>query len=60
MRILTILDCCNTGKPYRRLCVVPAGFSKQCNFLPLPEWQPNQPKPSTWPLHIHPPKEVYQ
>jgi hypothetical protein len=29
---------------------------KNGNFLPLPEWKPGQPKPATWPSHIHPPK----
>ena len=24
----------------------------------LPDWQPGQPKPATWPAHIHPPREV--
>ena len=28
------------------------------NFLALPQWLPGQPRPSDWPSHIHPPKEV--
>jgi hypothetical protein len=28
------------------------------NFLPLPKWNPDQPKPPNWPPHIHAPKII--
>ena len=49
-----------TGRPYQTRLNPPAGppADEKGNFLPLPEWKPGQPKPSDWPLHIHPPRGV--
>jgi hypothetical protein len=49
-----------TGVPYKTRLNPPPGppADEQGNFLPLPDWQPGQPKPKDWPPHIHPPKEV--
>jgi len=49
-----------TGKQYQtRFDPTPGPpADEQGNFLPLPEWNPGQPKPPNWPSHIHPPKEV--
>ena len=60
--ILSIYDAMaeaiRTGQPYQTRLDPPTGppADEQCNFLPLPEWKPGQPKPSNWPPHIHPPK----
>ncbi len=47
-----------TGIPYKtRLDPPPSPpTDEKGNFLPLPEWKPGQPKPSNWPMHIHPAK----
>ena len=45
-----------TGEPYQTLLGPPA--DEHGNFLPLPEWNPGQPKPPNWPSHTHSPKEV--
>ncbi len=49
-----------TGRPYQTRLDPPPGppADHQGNFLPLPEWQPGQPKPANWPSHIHAPKGV--
>jgi len=49
-----------TGKPYQTRLNPPPGppADEKGNFLPLPEWNPGQSKPTNWPSHIHPPKEV--
>jgi hypothetical protein len=49
-----------TGRPYQTRLDPPPGppVDGQGNFLPLPEWQPGQPRPANWPSHIHPPKEA--
>ncbi len=49
-----------TGIPYKTRLNPPPGppADEEGNFLPLPEWNPGQPKPTIWPRHIHPPKEV--
>jgi hypothetical protein len=45
-----------TGIPYKTRLDPPPGppADDRGNFLPLPEWNPGQPKPKDWPLHIHP------
>jgi len=50
----------DTSEPYQTLLDPPPGppSDEHGNFLPLPEWKPGQPKPSTCPPHIHPLKEV--
>lgn len=47
-----------TGIPYRSRLDPPPGppTDGRGNFLPLPEWEPGQPKPNDWSPHIHPPK----
>ena len=47
-----------TGKPYQTRLDPPPGppADETGNFLPLPEWNPGQPKPANWPSHIHPPR----
>lgn len=49
-----------TGKSYQTRLAPPPGLptEEHGNFLPLPEWKPSQPKPSDWPLHIHPSRGV--
>jgi hypothetical protein len=49
-----------TGKPYQTSLAPPPGppADEKGNFLSLPDWKPGQPKPSNWPSHIHPPREV--
>jgi hypothetical protein len=49
-----------TGNPYQTRLTPPPGppADEHGNFLPLPEWNPGQPKPPNWPRHIHPPREV--
>ena len=44
----------DTGQPYQTLLDPPPGPPPEG----LPDWQPGQPKPATWPPHIHPPREV--
>ena len=50
-----------TGQPYQTRLDPPPGppADEQGKFLPLPEWQPGQPRPAAWPRHIHGPREVY-
>jgi hypothetical protein len=47
-----------TGNPYQTRLDPPPGppADEKGNFLPLPEWNSGQPKPTNWPSHIHPPK----
>jgi hypothetical protein len=49
-----------TGIPYKTRLDPPPGppADEHGNFLLVPEWKPGQPKPSDWPLHIHPPRGV--
>ncbi|MFH1923384.1 MAG: hypothetical protein ABIP48_26270, partial [Planctomycetota bacterium] len=47
--IATAID---TGQPYQTLLDPPPGPPPEG----LPDWQPGQPKPATWPPHIHPPR----
>jgi hypothetical protein len=50
-----------TGKPYQTRLNPPPGppADEKGNFLPIPEWNPGQPKPPNWPSHLHPPREVF-
>jgi hypothetical protein len=41
----------DTGQPYQTLVDPPPGPPPEG----LPDWQRGQPKPATWPPHIHPP-----
>jgi hypothetical protein len=47
-----------SGIPYKIRLDPPPGppADDHGNFLPLPEWKPDQPKPPNWPSHIHLPK----
>jgi hypothetical protein len=45
-----------TGRPYQTRLDPPPGPPADG----LPEWKPGQSKPSDWPPHIHPPREVGQ
>ncbi len=47
-----------TGHPYQTRLDPPPGppADAEGNFLPLPEWNPGQPRPADWPPHIHPPR----
>ena len=47
-----IAESIKTGRPYETILDPPPGPPSDG----LPEWQPGQPKPSNWPVHIHPPK----
>ncbi len=51
-----------TGKPYQTRLDPPSGppADGEGNFLPLPQWLPEQPRPANWPPHIHGPREVYE
>lgn len=55
-------DSIRTGRPYLTRLNPPPGPPADGlgNFLSLPEWQPGQPKPSDWPVHIHSPKGSIQ
>lgn len=44
----------DTGQPYQTLLDPPPGPPPEG----LPDWQPGQPKPATWPAHIHPPRHA--
>jgi len=45
-------ECIRTGKPYQTCLDPPPGPPAD----ELPEWKPGQPKPTSWPSHIHPPR----
>jgi len=55
-----LTEAIRTGRPYQTRLDPPPGppADEQGNFLPLPEWQPGQPRPANWPSHIHQPREV--
>jgi hypothetical protein len=44
-----------TGQPYQTRLNPPPGppTDAEGNFIPMAKWDPN-----SWPLHIHPPKEL--
>ncbi|MBN2138726.1 MAG: hypothetical protein JW720_13035 [Sedimentisphaerales bacterium] len=50
-----------TGQPYQTILDPPPGppADENGNFLPLPKWLPGQPRPATWPPHIHAPKGTH-
>ena len=43
-----------TGRPYQTLLDPPPGPAAGG----LPDWQPGQPRPATWPSHIQPPRHA--
>lgn len=52
----------DTGEPYQTKLDPPPGppADEAGNFLPLPEWNPGEPRPANWPRHIHAPKDVHE
>ncbi len=45
-----------TGEPYQTWLDPPPGPPAEG----LPEWEPGQPRPADWPVHIHPPRHVHE